>query len=524
MLLAPGESVPGHKANYVVERVVGTGAFAAVYYARDPALPDRHVALKEFFSPRHPREQATLRALFDRERYVGAQASPHPLMPTFYEAFSYDGRFYIAQEFIAGTTLDDIIFKRHPLPREWVLKWAVSLCDALAFLHSRQIVHHDLKPANIRISPQGHLTLLDFGAAQYFGEGYEDQDAVEMYGTEGYLPPELEADGRWVADVRTDIFALGCILYEMIAGVAPNQENINARSMYVTNSLIQQPNADLNLVRLINIAVSYNTDYRFGSANDFLLELRKIAPPVLLVSKKHLRFGPVSAGSPPQPLTVTLYNAGGGELRGEVKPRAPWIMVSAATFRGNMREVAVQPDLTKISERGELVTGRLEINSPDQRDAEGNIISSGDRWFIECSVTVQLQPGLLQATERPTPDAPPVVVAGRKGQPAVGAFHLRNVGEQPVEFRVGHGAGAITEGVANPVEGLAVSPTGGSLAPGQSVTVRVEVPTGDLATGSYPTAVTVRTDANQTLSVPLDLRVQSPFDFLRSMLGRRAAS
>ena len=139
-------------------------------------------------------------------------------------------------------------------------------------------------------------------------------------------------------------------------------------------------------------------------------------------------------------------------------------------------------------------------------------------------MTVQLQPGLLQATERPTPDAPPIVIVGRKGQSAAGIFHLKNVGEQPVEFRVGHGAGAITEGVANPIQGLTVSPTGGNLAPGQSVTVQVEVPTGDLATGSYPTAVTVRTDANQTLSVPLDLRVQSPLDFLRSRLGRRTAS
>ena len=120
--------------------------------------------------------------------------------------------FYIAQEFIVGATLDEIIARRKPLTRDWILKWSVSLCDALAFLHARQIVHHDLKPANIRITPQGHLVLLDFGAAQYFGAGHENDAPAELYGTEGYLPPELEADGRWIADVRTDIFALGCIV------------------------------------------------------------------------------------------------------------------------------------------------------------------------------------------------------------------------------------------------------------------------------------------------------------------------
>ena len=164
MLLASGEEVPGHHTRYVIEHMVGLGAYGAVYSAHDPETPSRQIALKEFFPARHPRDQAPLRALFDRERMIGMQASPHPLMPTFYEAFQSEGHFYIAQEFIVGRTLDDIIARRHPLTREWVLKWSVSLCDALAFLHSHQIVHHDLKPANIRITPQGHLCLLDFGA------------------------------------------------------------------------------------------------------------------------------------------------------------------------------------------------------------------------------------------------------------------------------------------------------------------------------------------------------------------------
>ncbi len=286
------------------------------------------------------------------------QASPHPLMPTFYEAFQNDGHYYIAQEFIVGATLDDIIARRHPLPRDWILKWSVSLCDALAFLHSRQIVHHDLKPANIRITPQGHLVLLDFGAAQYFGNGHENDAPAELYGTEGYLPPELEADGQWIADVRTDIFALGCILYEMIAGVAPDQEQINERSMYVTNSLIQRPNADLDLVRLINKAISYNTEYRYATAGDFLQELREVAPPVLLVSRKHLRFGEVTRGRPVPPMTVTLYNAGGGEISGEIKSRAPWVHVSEQRFAGNHHEVTVTVDPAKTPERDKLVTGQ----------------------------------------------------------------------------------------------------------------------------------------------------------------------
>jgi len=521
MLLAPGEEVPGHHTRYAVERMVGLGAYGAVYLARDPETPGRCIALKEFFPARTPRDQAPLKALFDRERMVGMQASPHPLMPTFYEAFQSDGHFYIAQEFIAGKTLDDIIARRHPLPREWVLKWSVSLCDALAFLHARQIVHHDLKPANIRITPQGHLCLLDFGAAQYFGAGHEQDAPAELYGTEGYLPPELEADGQWVADVRTDIFALGCILYELIAGVAPDQAKINERSMYVTNSLIQRPNADLGLVKLINRAISYNTEYRYATAGDFLEEMRQVAPPVLLVTKKNLRFGEVTAGKAAQALTVTLYNAGGGEIRGNIIPRVPWITVPALRFTGNHHEVPVSVDASKALERGSLLSGRLEISSDDQADAEGKMVS-GDRWAVECSVTVTLAPGQLQADGWAGAPAAPLPISGRRGSAATGQFTLRNVGEVPVGFQAAPTAEGTTGGVGRPLDGVQVVPPEGALGPKQTVSITVSIPTAGLPVGTYQTGVIVRSPALQTLSVPITLSVLSPLGYLKNRFAGRS--
>ena len=519
MLLAAGETVPGHHTQYVVERVVGQGAYGAVYLARDPEVIGRQVALKEFFPARHPRDQAPLQALFDRERTVGMQASPHPLMPTFYEAFQNDGHFYIAQEFIAGATLDEIILKRHPLPRLWTLKWSVSLCDALAFLHSRQIVHHDLKPANIRITPQGHLTLLDFGAAQYFGSGHENDAPMPLYGTEGYLPPELEADGKWIADVRTDIFAMGCILYEMVAGTAPDQEQINQRSMYVTNSLIQQPNADLNLARLINKAISYNTEYRYASAGEFLAELREIAPPVLLVSRKHLRFGEVARGRLAPPLTVSLYNAGGGQISGEIKARAPWIAVSGNRFSGNENEITVRVDSAKTAERGVLLTGRLEISSDDQLGAQGETVA-GDKWAVECSVNFAPSPGQSEVNGSSTAPAP-LALSTRRGQTAGGEFTLKNIGESPLEFGVTALAEGATGGVGQPIPGLEVTPATGTLPPGQSITVRISVPSADLPVGVYQSGIGIRSPGRPPLAVPLTVQVQSPLGFLKTRLTGR---
>ena len=519
MLLAGGETVPGHHTQYLIERVVGQGAYGAVYLARDPQVIGRQVALKEFFPARHPRDQAPLQALFDRERTVGMQASPHPLMPTFYEAFQNDGHFYIAQEFIAGATLDEIILKRHPLPRLWTLKWSVSLCDALAFLHSRQIVHHDLKPANIRITPQGHLTLLDFGAAQYFGQGHENDAPMPLYGTEGYLPPELEADGQWIADVRTDIFAMGCIMYELVAGVAPDQEEINQRSMYVTNSLIQQPNADLNLARLINKAVSYNTEYRYASAAEFLAELRQIAPPVLLVSRKHLRFGEVARGRVAPPMTVSLYNAGGGQISGEIKARAPWIAVSGNRFSGNEHEITVRVDPSKTAERGTLLTGRLEISSDDQTTAQNEIVT-GDKWVVECSVAFAPSPGQSEVNGSAASPVP-LVLAARRGQAAAGEFTLKNIGESPLEFGIASLAEGATGGIGQPINGLQITPAQGTLPPGESLQVRISVPSADLPAGVYQSGIGIRSSGRPPLVVPLTLQVQSPLGFLKTRLTGR---
>ena len=520
MLLAPGEQVPGHQTRYLIDSVVGLGAYGAVYLARDPQVPDRRIALKEFFPARHPRDQAPLQALFERERTVGMQASPHPLMPTFYEAFQNDGHYYIAQEFIVGATLDDILARRHPLPRIWTLKWAVSLCDAVAFLHSRQIVHHDLKPANVRITPQGHLALLDFGAAQYFGAGHENDRPAELYGTEGYLPPELEADGKWFADVRTDIFAMGAILYEMVAGAAPDQEMINQRSMYITNSLIQQPNADLNLARLINKALSYNTEYRYATAEEFLQELRQIAPPVLLVSRKHLRFGEAPSGRPAAPMTVSFYNAGGGTISGEIKARAPWIAVSRSRFSGNDNEITVRVDPAKTAERGTLLIGRLEISGDDQMGAPDEKVIPGDKWVVECSVNFTPIPGQILVNDQEAALLTPLVLTGRRGQEISGRLTLRNGGEAPIEFQIAALAEGATGGVGQPLTGLAALPSAGALTPGESVTVQVSVPSADLPAGTYQSGLGIRSPSRAPLVVPLTVQVQSPLGFLTKLIGR----
>ena len=162
MLLAIGEKLVGKRGIYTIEKLVGSGAFACVYSAKDNSPVPRRVAVKEYLLGR-PSEKDHLTDLFRREAIVAAEASKHPLVPEFIEALSLNGYNYIVTEFIEGASLDDVIFKHYPLPREWILRWAVSLCDVLTYLHSREIIHFDLKPANIKIDPSGRIKLFDFG-------------------------------------------------------------------------------------------------------------------------------------------------------------------------------------------------------------------------------------------------------------------------------------------------------------------------------------------------------------------------
>lgn len=515
MMLVPGECVSGHH-RYEIKRVVGAGAYAVVYAARDEL--GRKVALKEFFPPSHPREAATLKALFERERFVLSRVSPHPLMPTFYEGFTTSDKLhYLAQEFIDGQTLEEIISHSRSLSRYWRLKWAVSLCEALAFLHSQQIVHHDLKPANIRIRPDGQLVLLDYGAAQYLGAG--DAEVPEsmlkdddLYGTEGYLPPELEEEEHFVADVRTDMFALGAILYEMVMGEPPPQERINERNLYVTTPLLQRKDVDYEYVKLVTTALSYNTEYRYASARGFLEDLRKIAPPLALVSHKNIYFGQVESGLSAKK-TFGVYNAGGGsEISGTVTSRSPWIHVEMPKFRGQKRTVVLHADTTRIPERGQISWGQVEVITKDHYDEDGTLLGKGDHWLINCAITVVPRAAALVVPELKTP-ADKLSLLVRRGSDGRVAFTLANKGERAAEARL----------VAPETPAVKVEPSALCLAAGDSAKIEVTLPAAQSASLAADTEIAIRVEVGgkPRHTIPIVIRPQSSLDFLKSrLLGR----
>jgi serine/threonine protein kinase len=513
MLLVPGESVQGKTGQYTVDTVVGSGSYSAVYAAKDGL--GRKVALKEFVPARHPREAPLLRSLFERERFVLSLVSPHPLMPGYFDGFEADNHFYLAQEFIEGKTLDELIAKTK-LNNDWMLRWATQLCLALSYLHGLQIVHHDLKPANIKIQPNGRLALLDFGAARYFGansanvpESFTEDE--ELYGTEGYLPPELDSDGNFSADVRTDIFALGCILYEMVVGEPPEQKLINERTSFITTPLMARKDVNLDYLKLVTTALSYNTDYRYGNVQTFIDALKPIAPPVFMISTKQLAFGRLDTNSGSMKRKFTIFNAGtGGEFTGDVKSKSPWLSVEMPAFRGAKRDMIVTADPSKITERNQVVRGTIEVWAAEKRDRDNHVINASEKWFIDCTVLVSPTPANLVLSELPSDGEPGYILRLRKGIDSSTSFAVTNRGETPTSVWT-HVADA---------PGVTALPASFALAPGESMQVVVTAAANSEMKADTAVNITVNPQMGQSLHATVVLRSGSFVDGLRGLFKR----
>ena len=185
---------------YRIEALLGTGGMGEVYKARDTRL-GRAVAIKisgERFTERFEREARAISAL------------NHPYICTLYDV----GPNYLVMELVEGETLAERL-RNKPLPMDFVLRYGAQIAEGLAAAHTRGIIHRDLKPANIMIAKSG-IKILDFGLARFTNPGDTLTASRVVMGTPAYMPPE-QIEGK-ECDARTDIFALGLVLYEMSTG------------------------------------------------------------------------------------------------------------------------------------------------------------------------------------------------------------------------------------------------------------------------------------------------------------------
>lgn len=244
-----------------------------VYEAIDPTI-NRRIALKELSIPPNvtgaQRRERIER--FWREGKAAGKLS-HPNIVTIYEVGKDGDRHFIAMEFLEGQTLRDMLQAGGPLPIKDAVSFALQLCSALAYAHQNGVIHRDIKPENVQVLPGGLIKLTDFGIARLMGEPSITQDG-QVFGTPSYMSPE-QVSGKSL-DARSDLFSLGVVLYEMVAGHKPfSGDSIVTITYNIMNMEAPPiPGAPPYIVGIVRKAMAKDPNMRYSTADEMAQDLR----------------------------------------------------------------------------------------------------------------------------------------------------------------------------------------------------------------------------------------------------------
>jgi len=264
----------------VVERI-GEGGMGVVYRAQDEHLNDREVAIK--LLPPASLTDATARLRFRKEAHALSKLS-HPNIATIFDFDSQDGTDFLVEEFIEGLSLDEML-AAGPLGLKEVIALGMQLCEGLSAAHEHGLIHRDIKPANLRVTPDAQLKILDFGLARNLTRETSSKTVTMsetqiVAGTVPYLAPEQLRNEK--LDARCDIWAAGCVLYEMATGRRP----FLGQSTALLDGILHQAPAlpsKLNhkvpaaLDAIILKCLEKDPSLRYASARDVAVDLRRLA-------------------------------------------------------------------------------------------------------------------------------------------------------------------------------------------------------------------------------------------------------
>ncbi|MFH1679391.1 MAG: protein kinase [Candidatus Eisenbacteria bacterium] len=262
-------------SHYRVLEKLGEGGMGVVYRAEDTKL-GRTVALK--FLPPELTKDSEAKQRFVREAQSASSLS-HPHITTIYEIDEAEGLTFIAMECIEGGSLKKKIHAG-PLPLDEAIGVAIQVAEGLQEAHEKGIVHRDIKPDNVMVTPKGQAKIMDFGLARSAGKTTLTKEGTTL-GTVAYMSPE-QARGEAV-DHRTDIWSLGVVLYEMITGRLPFRGDHEPAIVYsILNEDPEPPTAvrtgvPMELERIVGKCLAKEAGGRFQRADELLVDLRSLA-------------------------------------------------------------------------------------------------------------------------------------------------------------------------------------------------------------------------------------------------------
>ena len=378
----PGTILAGR---YQILGLLGKGGMGEVYRANDLTL-DQPVALK--FLPSTMASNPSMLARFHGEVRIARQVS-HPNVCRVYDIGEVDGQLFLSMEYVDGEDLGSLLRRIGRLPTDKGVEFARKLCAGLAAAHERGVIHRDLKPSNVMIDGRGQVVIMDFGLA---GVAEQMVGAEIGAGTPGYMAPE-QLSGREVT-VKSDIYALGLVLYEMFTGKRPFEGNSLAELIQLQER--SQPPSLTSIAKDVDPAVE-RVIHRCLDPNPKNRPSSALAVSAALPGGDPLAAA-LAAGETPSPDLVAASGAAAG-----IKP---WIAFSIAAFvavslvatvvMGSMITITglVNPELPKdvLSQKAREIAARFGYTQKGAGVAGGfaydnealryiqRTFAAGERW------------------------------------------------------------------------------------------------------------------------------------------------
>jgi hypothetical protein len=385
-------SVGGRLGPYEIVSLLGRGGMGEVYRARDPRL-SRDVAIKVL--PDASLRDADRVRRFEQEARAAASLN-HPNILAIHDFGADAGVHYVVSELLVGRTMRDVL-SNGALPTAKTIDYAVQIATGLAAAHDEGIIHRDLKPENLFVTRDGRVKILDFGLAKLTDTGATPQEANlqvtrvvntmagMVLGTAGYMAPE-QVRGL-PTDRRTDIFAFGVVIYEMVSGHRPFDEPSAIETMSATATKESPDLATLGttpapLSRIVKRCLEKRPEGRFQSAHDLAFALEgvigapalSVAPPGRAVRRRRVASGALALAA----LAIAAAIGAFGALRAARQPEPSFRRV---TFqRGLVRAARFAADGRTIvySAAWSGNPSRLFVTHTDTRESTSPDLPAGD--------------------------------------------------------------------------------------------------------------------------------------------------